>query len=154
MFNWLKKVWNCLFGDNTPTNLIEALDVLDRILSEQDKIIISLRTELEVCVQLHHSLGRYLRNNWGLWDMSSPLYKWFKAHGVWHTDDMSSIIIRSYYRKTNGRPIELQEQVQEYVEYWKGVTASVDTTLRTPKGERVMLSEFGPILRDIRDSNE
>lgn len=120
MWNCLKKICKRLFRYKLkyPSNLDEALRALGKMLSKEDKIIIQLRTELEVCVHLHHSLGRHLRNTWGLWNPKCVLHKWFEAQGVWHPDDMSSIIIRSYYRKTKGRPIKLQEQIQEYTEYW------------------------------------
>lgn len=119
MFNWLKKVWNCLFGDNTPTNLREALIALDKKLSKEDKIIMQLRTEQEVLTCTHHTLGRQLRNDWGLWETKkSQLYYWFKLWGVWHADDMSSVIITSYCRRIKGQPIRLKEQVRKHSEYW------------------------------------
>ena len=36
-------------------------------------------------------------------------------------DDMSSIIITSYYRYLNNLPINLNEQVEYYKEYWKNI---------------------------------
>ena len=58
-----------------------------------------------------------MRNNWGLWK-GSRLSKWFNSQGIKHTDDMSGVILVSYYRHLNGKPIELEKQIQYYKNYW------------------------------------
>lgn len=116
--NWLKKLFGCKL--NPPTNLIEALDALDKMLAAGDKNIIRAVSSEETLATFHHSLGRQLRNDWGLWETKkSKLYHWFKSRGIWHADDMSSIIIKSFCRMTKGQPVRLQDQIQEYIEYWK-----------------------------------
>jgi len=71
------------------------------------------------CVALtHHGLGRWLRNNWGLWKKESALYKYFNKMGLWHADDMSSLIIRSYHRHINDKKINLKLQINKTIKYW------------------------------------
>lgn len=109
-----------LFGGKlkAPANLIEAINALDIILSPEDKVNVREWCEDRFVVASHHSLGRWLRNHWGLWDDKSKLSKWFKSQGIWHADDMSGIILTSYHRVTNNHQIKLQEQIQGYQEYW------------------------------------
>lgn len=68
----------------------------------------------------HFGLGMWLRNNWGLWT-SSPLAVWFNERGIHHPDDMSGIILTSYWRHLNGKSIELNQQIEHYRAYWKKV---------------------------------
>ena len=69
-------------------------------------------------IQYHHGFGTWLRNNWGLWK-GSRLSLWFNHKGIRHPDDMSGIILRSFWRHLNSKPIKLSEQVNYYKEYWK-----------------------------------
>ncbi len=55
-------------------------------------------------------LGKWIRNNWGLWK-GSRLYKFFKLKGITHPDNISSIILSSYYRFITKNDIKLKEQV-------------------------------------------
>ena len=63
-------------------------------------------------------MGQWLRNNWGLWS-GSRLKEWFEDRGIFHTDDMSAIILTSFWREVNGEPIKLDEQIKSYQDYWK-----------------------------------
>lgn len=102
-----------------PCNLDEAVLALGETLSPEDEEYFKDWSEEKFVPSLHHNIGRWVRNNWGLWDEKSKLHKWFKAIGIWHADDMSGIILTSYYRKTHNLPIRLREQIQHYVEYWQ-----------------------------------
>jgi len=68
--------------------------------------------------QYHFGLGMGMRNEWGLWG-GSRLAKWFNAQGITHPDDMSGIILHSFWRHLNGKPITLEQQVKYYQDYWK-----------------------------------
>lgn len=59
-----------------------------------------------------------MRNNWSLWG-DSGLSKWFKSIGIFHADDMSSIILDSLVRSLKDEPIDLDGQVKFYQDYWK-----------------------------------
>ena len=75
---------------------------LDRIHSELEKILdketlaqIDSYESQEKMVLLHHSLGMYLRNEYGLWSGDSELYRYLYDLGLRHPDDMSSVILES-----------------------------------------------------------
>jgi len=51
--------------------------------------------------------------------VGSRLSKYFNDIGISHPDDMSGIILKSYYRRLNNLDIELKKQVDNYQKYWK-----------------------------------
>ena len=71
-------------------------------------------------IQYHFSLGMWMRNNWGLWQ-GSKLSKWFNERGIFHPDDMSAIILDSYWHHLCGLPINFEEQAEVYKQYWNKV---------------------------------
>lgn len=100
-----------------PSNLEECFETLNEILgAEQVKEFKSW--EEDAVIDCHHGLGRSLRNDWGLWGGSS-LQEYFKTMGVWHADDMSGIILDSYHRHLNNKPLDVKGQVAIYKNYWK-----------------------------------
>jgi hypothetical protein len=111
-----------------PTNLDEAIQlVIDELLKDDENInnILNLSEE-DFTVNAHHSYGQYLRNNWGLWTKDSPMVKWFINKGIYHADDMSSIILTSFYRKVHSKDIELENQIKQYRDYWEEVDPRVN----------------------------
>ena len=77
-----------------PSNLKEAIVKLDNDLSEEDKQFLLENGALSV----HHTLGRWIRNNWGLWDEQSELKLNMVKLGNIHPDDMSNFIIEEYIK--------------------------------------------------------
>lgn len=115
-----------LFGSDVyvPRDLNDCFVELDKMLS------LSLRNEMkdstqEYMLTYHFSLGMWLRNNWGLWG-GSRLSDFFYSIGIYHPDDMSGIILDSYWRYLNSQDIKLEDQVKHYQEFWskQGVTST------------------------------
>lgn len=103
-----------------PKNLEECFEeLINNILFDEDYCAIKSEEEEDLCLY-HHSLGRYLRNEWGLWH-GSRLAKWFNDKGINHADDMSAIILTSFWREINSELIRLDEQIKEYQLYWEEV---------------------------------
>ena len=99
-----------------PSNLEEAIQSLTSVLENAGEL--QQFKNVELC-ELHHGLGRYIRNTWGLWTQSQ-LFNWFKEqYGIEHPDDISSIIIVSTQRRLNGEDLKLDEQIQTYKDYWE-----------------------------------
>lgn len=103
-----------------PANLDECFAELKKALKPDDIEKMKTGAEKEM-VQYHFGLGTWIRNNWSLWK-DSRLTKWFNDKGIYHPDDMSGIIITSFWRHLNSVPIRLDEQVKFYQDYWKKVT--------------------------------
>lgn len=100
-----------------PINIDEAVKFLSGFLCEEDRVAIANMMEDDV-IQLHHALGRWIRNNWGLWS-GGPLQDHMKSLGFIHADDMSGSIIREYWRRTRGLPSKISEEIEEYKKYWE-----------------------------------
>jgi hypothetical protein len=66
----------------------------------------------------HFGLGMWMRNNWGLWK-GGTLAKYFNELGIYHPDDMSSIIMTSYEAKLRNMKYDLDEEIQDYRAYWE-----------------------------------
>jgi len=104
-----------------PENISECFTELDEIFkkSPEDLKLFKKETEDDAVALFHHFLGRWIRNNWGLWSRDTKLYNTFSDMQLWHADDMSSIIMKSYHRYLHGKEINLKEQVQHYLNYWE-----------------------------------
>jgi len=104
----------------TPNDLEEAVTAIDIITEESsDKIAWINSEENDALAEAHHSLGQNIRNAWGLWDENSVLHLWFKENGIWHPDDMSSIILTCFHREKNGKKWKLKKQIKFYKKFWK-----------------------------------
>lgn len=102
--------------DKIPENIVECLAILEATVP-QDVIDRYIGSSEDLIHELHHSAGRYMRNNWGLWK-TSPLSKWFFSIGIYHADDMSGIIFTSFHRYINQKDIDLEGQVKLYDDFW------------------------------------
>jgi hypothetical protein len=101
-----------------PKTLEESFEVL-KLWATKDQLekILSL-SEKEMIVY-HRTVGRTIKNHWGFWTGDSDLFLWFKSLGIWHPDDMSGIILKSFYRHLKNLPLQLDEQVKYYKEFWE-----------------------------------
>lgn len=88
-----------------PKNLEEAIHQLDIMFSDTTKEQIKLMTEDEFIGKTHFTTGMYIRNYW-LYDrylfslivLRSELRDTLTNLGLFHNDDMSGLILRSFYR--------------------------------------------------------
>ena len=104
-----------------PKNFKESLMFLDSMINPKMREWIKCLPDGEFGSYVHHGFGRYLRNNWGLWGGLELAQSMNKEMGIWHPDDMSSIILLSYQRKLKGEEIKIQEQIKFYQDYWAKV---------------------------------
>jgi hypothetical protein len=109
-----------------PSTLEECYDHLDKIFDDTSKYTFKMFPEKIAVSRLHHGLGTWIRNEWGLW-RNSNLKKYFENMGVFHPDDMSGIILTSYHRKLNKEEINLAGQIKYYQDFYKNTTVKNDT---------------------------
>lgn len=105
-------------GTYIPKSLDDAIIQLDKAFDNSEKDTIKSMTEEQFCAEYHMGSGLWIRNNWNLWK-GSRLSRFFKRHGIKHPDDMSGIILTSYYRKLTGKEIDFKGQIKQYKTYWK-----------------------------------
>lgn len=103
--------------DWVPSTIDECIEGLNQLLSPEEQISLIKMSEKEL-VLCHHGLGRWIRNNWGLWS-GGPLQDHMKSLGFHHPDDMSTSIIREWWNRMNNRPSCLQEDIEDYARYWE-----------------------------------
>jgi hypothetical protein len=117
-----------------PKTLDECFEFLETFL--EDKEDFKNCPEDQLMGMCHMSLGMGLRNRWNLWwsvelrDRVSEknenypqempeLVKWFREQGIKVADDMSGVIIRTYHRKLNNVPFDLEGQFAKTIKYYK-----------------------------------
>jgi hypothetical protein len=104
-------------GVYIPTDLEDCFLELKKMLPEKTVTEMKSGPEKDM-IKYHFGLGTWMRNNWGLW-AGSRLREYFKKLGLAHPDDMSSVVLNSFWRHLNGKPLKVDEQVKYYQEYWK-----------------------------------
>lgn len=100
-----------------PRTIEEAMDAFPKIMSGDDLMDL-VTSDKEDLITYHHDLGRWIRNNWGLWEQG-PLFGFMKALGFKHPDDMSQALIHEYWTRMNKLPSVLQEDMDRANEHWK-----------------------------------
>lgn len=99
-------------------NLNGALNYVDAFLYDREKEQFMSWSEEKFLNVLHHTLGQHLRNNLKLWDKNSKLHQWFNMYLIYHADDMSSIILTTYYRRAHNLPEDFRGQCRKYIDFW------------------------------------
>ena len=96
-----------------PKNLTECIQMLDKNLKKEDKECIKTLTEEEFFMESHFTLGMGIRNEW-IRSGNPELVKFFSDEGVKHPDDMSAMILTSYYRHLLGKEIDFEGQISAH----------------------------------------
>jgi len=110
---------NAPFGVYIPKDLNDSFSELQKMLHPALVEEIKHGSESDM-IKYHFGLGRWIRNNWALWK-GSRLSRYFNEVGIYHPDDMSGIILDSFWRHLNGKEIELEAQIEKYKAYWEKV---------------------------------
>ena len=96
-----------------PKNLTECIQMLDHILKKEDKEKAKTLTESEFLIETYFGTGMGIRNEW-IRSGNPELMKFFLDEGVKHPDDMSAMILTSYYRHLLGKEIDLEGQISAH----------------------------------------
>jgi hypothetical protein len=98
-----------------PNTLEEAFALLDRTLAVTDRKSFKQQSEHKAVTSAHRGLGMYIRNQW-FRAGRSPIPTQLRAQ---HLDDASSIVLTSYWRYLNGKPLEIERQISCYERWWQ-----------------------------------
>lgn len=101
-----------------PKDLNDCHRVLNSMLDDSTKALIMSMTEKEFTAGAHLGLGMWMRNNWGLWG-GSRLQTYMTGKGLRHPDDMSGLILTTYWRRMHHEPLRVRKEVRKYQVYWK-----------------------------------
>lgn|SRR5574337_515508 len=102
---------------NKPTTIDECMIAFNEVLSPEDQVEFLKMTKDDVG-RLHHSLGRWIRNNWDLWK-GGALLEHMKSLGFIHPDDMSHSLMIEYWNRMHNQPSDIEKDIQYYKEYWE-----------------------------------
>ncbi len=101
----------------TPATLAEAHAQLEKQLSETDlKKIDAMKSEDQM-IECHFGSGMGMRNSWGLQGDSS-LETHMRGLGFIHADDMSEVILETFWCKRHAKDFRIKERVEYYKAYW------------------------------------
>jgi len=114
-----------------PKDLDDCFVELKKMLPSKVLNEMQVKTEKEM-IEYHFGLGVWLRNNWGLWG-GSRLATYFKKIGLVHPDDMSGLILTTFWRHLHNKPLEVEKEIARYKEYWAKQTPPKQTKKKALK---------------------
>ncbi len=100
-----------------PENLEDTFKELEKMLSPELLKEMKEGKEQDM-VRYHMGLGMWIRNNWQLWS-GGRLAKYFNSIRIYHPDDMSGIILETFWCHLKGERFRLEERIAFYEEYWR-----------------------------------
>ena len=89
----------------TPRTLAQCFIVLDKELPADTLQRMRTISEADM-IEYHFGLGTWMRDSWGLWS-GGPLYSYFRQMGLEHPDDMSGVILTSFWRHLHGKRLDV-----------------------------------------------
>ena len=96
-------------GVYIPIDIDDAMTQLDNIANEESRAKLIGADEELVVERLNRGLGKWMISKWNFYD-GSRLSHHLKQQGVSLPNDMSSFLIRTYYRQLNELPFEIEER--------------------------------------------
>lgn len=128
-FGQVKNPWK-----GKPNSIEESFQFLDQMLDDTAKYTFATFPEDIATSRLHYGLGRWIRNNWGLWG-SGKLKNELIDSGFVHPDDMSSILLKAYHRKLNDEPLNLSGDHKQH-------TTSEELLRYFPVGDTIVVNIY------------
>jgi len=101
-----------------PINLEDAVFQLTKILHDTTQQKNFSMTEDEFLSGSHFGLGMWIRNNW-IRGGDGKLANDFNSKGIFHSDNISGIILTCYYRQLHNQDWELDKQIKLYKDHWE-----------------------------------
>lgn len=139
-------------GVYIPKDLGDCIAQLDSFWSDSIKNEIKQMSEGYFLANSHFGIGLWIRNNWGLWGKGSRLSAFFHKNGVYHPDDISAMILISYYRYISNKDIDFDGQLEEN-RYSTLINATPNKKLY-PKGASKKLAFDTRIIYNGEDDKE
>jgi hypothetical protein len=119
-----------------PKTLEEAHQQLEKLFPQDELAKIdAMKSESEM-IKYHFGLGMGMRNEWGLWG-GGPLAKHMNKLGFHHPDDMSGVILETFWCKRHNKDFRLKERAASYEAYWKAAANPPETAKDPKDGSKV-----------------
>lgn len=117
-------------SQNKPKNIEEALDYFEKNWTKNELATFKKKPEKEATTELHMTVGMWIRNSW-IRNGNDSLINQFHEIGVFHPDDISSIILTCLHRKLNNQKLKIKKQAEYYKNYWKPITKNNENSKKT-----------------------
>ncbi|GGD34293.1 DUF6794 domain-containing protein [Flavobacterium orientale] len=101
--------------------LFDAISKIENTLTKEELIRFSNKDESKAISEIHFGYGLKFRNEVLKDSKDSTLVKYFNYKGIYHLDDMSSIVFKSLHRKLNSKNIDLENQIRDKIKYWEPI---------------------------------
>ena len=108
------------YGQTKPEKIEESINYFEKNWTDDAKNIFKNKTESDAVTELHMTVGMWIRNSW-IRKGNDSLANQFHKIGIYHPDDISTIILTSLHRKLNNKELKLKEQARHYIDYWKPI---------------------------------
>lgn len=99
-------------GVYIPKDIYSCCSELDKLLNDSTKLLIKEKNSFSDLAEYHMGIGRWIRNNWGLWS-GSRLQTYFKNKNVKHPDSLSGIILFAYSNYLKGENIDIDKIIEK-----------------------------------------
>jgi hypothetical protein len=101
-----------------PSTLAEVHEELERLLPKEELAKIDAMESEDEMIEFHFGAGMGMRNSWGLWG-DSRLAKHMRDLGFTHADDISAVILDTFWCKRHQKDLRIEERVAYYKAYWQ-----------------------------------
>lgn len=119
-----------------PKTLEEAHQRLEKLFPKDELAKIdAMKSESEM-IEYHFGLGMGMRNEWGLWG-GGPLAQHMNKLGFHHPDDMSGVILETFWCKRHNKDFRLKERAAFNEAYWKAAANPPETAKDPKDGSKV-----------------
>lgn len=113
-YNW-RIAQEYLNGIYIPATIPDAIEELNQLTEADSRRKFAALPEQQAYRRLFHSLRLWIINNWGF-NGGSRFTLPFHDLGLKHPDDLAELVIISWHRSLNDRPLELKEQLERILE--------------------------------------
>lgn len=105
--------------DKVPSTVEAAVQGVVDALDENEKTVIRSFADLSSAT-CHHGTGRFVRNNWSLWEPDSPLKRdAVEKYGIAHADDISGLIFEWAFARVRGEEFDPVAYCERFHEHWR-----------------------------------
>jgi hypothetical protein len=122
-------LWLACSQPAQPRNLEECHRYLDTALDAEGIAAIKELLHDDLILE-HMGLGLYLRNEWLHGQRNKPLLNYFYRLGINHPDEMSGLILDSYWHYLNKLPYDVKNEVNKIISYYKEGQAIEDSAFQ------------------------
>ncbi len=100
-------------GQYIPKDLQDALLELDKRMEDDARASFKQFSEEEAASKAYFSMGRWMMIKWGMED-GSRLTNYFKQNQIGFLEDMVRILMITYHRKVNQKPLDTETLFEYY----------------------------------------